>query len=274
MTNLAVLVKSLEEVSQRTVASVFREQCENVGWPAADLDRWENLNEKDLSQAPWPAIVYRTGLHLAESAQQNQSLPYHNHVHIAETLVASAWLIPFEYPGEPQRIAEEGLKLLTVMAAHDLDYETIPASAPKGTAEAHSANLLCETFQWFDGLDLHESILRPLVEAVLGTEPSQGMHANAQRLIETPDDPEARLCVLANDADLLPSVLLETGIERGQRLAQEWNKRKVPGADTVASEAGRQGFLKHATLASRAAERSGLRAAKEMQLHKPFRPTP
>ena len=274
MTHMAVLVKSLEEVSQRSVASVFREQCENVGWPAVDLDRWEGSNEKDLSHAPWQAIVYRTGLHLAESAQLNRSLPYHNHVHISETLVASAWLIHFEYPGEPQRIAEEGLKLLTVMAAHDLDYETIPASAPKGTAEAHSAHLLCETFQWFDGLDRHEAILHPLVEAVLGTEPTGGMHANVQRLLETPEDPKARLCVLANDADLLASVLLETGIERGHRLAQEWTQRNVPGADTVASEAGRQGFLKHATLASLAAERSGLRAAKEAQLPKPLRSTP
>lgn len=267
------LVHDLEQAAHLAVSSVFREQCFLLGYSAPLLAHWETLPIQEVSKHGWQAAMFRAGLLLADAMETNTGLAYHNRTHTAETLVAARWLVSHEYGNDCLLEREEGLKLLTVMAAHDLDYEAIPLEAPLGSSEAHSAELLRKAFEIVDPHHTFLELREELAQAIVHTEPVHGTRANAQALEQSPGNLSIRLRVLANEADVLASVLEDTGVERGERLAAEWQARGHPLAGVVASAQGRKRFLESLPLASQAAGLTGLREERDRQIQSQATPS-
>ena len=72
---------------------------------------------------------------------------------------------------------------------------------------------------------------------------------------------------------MLASVLEDTGVERGERLAAEWQARGHPLAGVVASAQGRKRFLESLPLASQAAGLTGLREERDRQIQSQATPS-
>ena len=267
------LVHDLEQAAHLAVSSVFREQCFLLGYSAPLLAHWETLPIQEVSKHGWQAAMFRAGLLLADAMETNTGLAYHNRTHTAETLVAARWLVSHEYGNDCLLEREEGVKLLTVMAAHDLDYEAIPLEAPLGSSEAHSAELLRKAFEIVDPHHTFLELREELAQAIVHTEPVHGTRANAQALEQSPGNLAIRLRVLANEADVLASVLEDTSVERGERLAAEWQARGHPLAGVVASAQGRKRFLESLPLASQAAGLTGLREERDRQIQSQATPS-
>lgn len=265
MSELSSLAREINAVDAIPVPDVFIEQCFLLGYSRSLMTTWQNLPADQVWRFGWQAMTFRVGLMLATAMEDNRSLAYHNRTHAAETLVAARWLINHQYGNDCLLEREQGLRLLTAMSAHDLDYECIDHQAPMGTAEAHSAGLLAKAFDILDPNDDFTAVKNELVAVILGTEPVHGPTQNSLALQENPGSLSVQLRVLANEADVLASILMETGLERGARLAREWKDRGQPLADQVASVEGRRHFLLAQPLASQAAEAMGLRQVRDLQ---------
>lgn len=262
---LRSFAQTLNTAELTPVEAVYRQAAVAIGWPETLLAQWEALPDEAVSKAGWQAVVYRTGLDLAKQAESDTELAYHNRTHTAEVILSGALLANAEYESAQER-ANEGLKLLTVAAGHDLEHEGYAPGLAPGAMEAHSARMLVETFQRYGNKQSLVPLREQMRHAILGTEFMHGPKSNAQALAQAPGHASTRLAVLANEADILPSLLPWTGQARGHKLAQEWADKAHPGAATVASEQGRLGFLKSLPLASHASRVLGLDQLREEQI--------
>ena len=186
---------------------------------------------------------------------KHSSLTYHNHFHSAEAVLCAAWLgvaefgIESIYPG----------MLMFAMLCHDIahtgkhneyDYHL------EAQAVASMRTFLNEDMKnyWEHNLRKRygeiERFLDEIETIILGTDFKNGPKHNQQnyRQAENSENyPLYQLCMLANEADILPSVIIATGVQRGQWLAQETGN---PG---LATWQGRVYFLRElATFESRA----------------------
>ena len=75
------------------------------------------------------------------------------------------------------------------------------------------------------------------------------------------------LIVLMNESDVMASASTHFGASMGEALAREWKKIDFVAHKTVATPAGRKGFLKIITFSSPASKELGIQAAidKEIQ---------
>ena len=259
------LATAIEAASTLPVRTVFRRECNRVGWPEHVLDQWEQAPIEGVAGLGWQAVVYRTGLDIADRVESEDELAYHNRTHTAEVLTALGALILQEYTEGTLLLRSEGLKLMTAMVAHDVDYATTPWDAEPGVAEAHSAEVLAQAFRRFPTRSNLEGVCDELVAIVLATNPLKSGEVS-RRLQESPLDLARRREALAVEADLLPSLLPTLGVARGLRLSNEWAQRGNPNAKQVATPQGRQAFLRTLHLDSQAAQALGLRQLRDNQL--------
>lgn len=252
------------------LADVLRGSLQRLGWSAEQLKAWEGLTPAQLSQQGGQALIYRVGLRVAELAEGDLSAAYHNRDHTAEAVFSAEALLAAE-PLSASQKQRHSLRLLVAMMAHDLGH-TGAFGSPKGSLETASA----EAFErvW-DEFAPHPPTLQSNSERgairslVLGTEFTEGPRRNAEAQAQDPSSIVSRLHVLANDADILASVLPQTGPERGRLLAQEWTEagpHAAGPAAVVGTWAGRLGFLKAIRLNSRGAEAMGATALREQEI--------
>jgi predicted flap endonuclease-1-like 5' DNA nuclease len=122
------------------------------------------------------------------------------------------------------------------MLGHDLGHDgTLP---PPGTLEAQAATRVAEHATRLDPADR-----AVLTHVILATDPAR-VPANlerAQRACATPLD---HLTALANEADVLASLLPELGITLSEQLATEWRPHDATRAAFAESFSGRSTFLR------------------------------
>lgn len=252
------------------LAQVFRESLHRIGWPQARLEAWDALPEEDVAAAGPQAVVYRTGMALAKLAEADTSAAYHNRDHTAEAVLSAAVLAQAE-PWTPPARQNQGLKFLVAMMAHDVGH-TGAFGAPKGSLEQSSAQVFSQVWSRFAGPDpgsMARADHAVIQSVILGTEFTEGPRLNADNLLRDPSRMQYRIQVMANDADILASVLPQTGPERGQLLAQEWSAagpHAAAASATVGTWAGRLGFLKAIRLTSLGAQALGAARLREREI--------
>lgn len=224
--------------------------------------------------------LMKAGMDLAERANADRANPYHNATHTAEAVLSAGVLAREEFKGHPDR-ERMVLRAIVTMAGHDIGHDGT-GNTPAKILEETSARITDEALAKRGASEIDRAMIR---SAIMGTDPSKipsnrqttaglpGAKATASTSGAPPESfertaPGAVLRSIANDADLAASVLHETGVERGERLAAEWKRAGFPDSQVkgASSWAGRVAFLQYGEPASPAAEKIGLKANWAAQL--------
>ena len=207
----------------------LRRQPADIACALAEAFRWAGGSE--------PALV-AAGRALAEAAEQ-PALPYHNRHHVAEAVLAMGWLVGTARSlGQlPGRLAALGV---VAMTGHDLGHDGSPNSGGRLEAQAAARTEAASAAAGVKEAD--RAVLRAVI---LATDPEQ-VGSNAARANgELPPGPLGpavdRLCAMANEADVLASLLPELGWELADALAEEQGGHVSP---SPSSFAGRLAFLR------------------------------
>jgi hypothetical protein len=262
---LVQLCETLPALRQRPVVDTFRQCLLEQGWPEETLAAWERLPVEEVAAEGVHAVTYRVGRDLARQVEADVHLAYHNRTHAAEAVTAASLLVGQEMASHPCR-KEAALVLLTAMVAHDLGHQGWVKDLPLGAMELASANASLNAWEPYGYPRAWQVAADRVHSLILGTEFVKAPLQNALRLAAEPENWLARLAVLANDADILVSVLPGVGVERGHQLVEELTQSGHPHPEAIGSPAGRLGFLKMVQLRSRAAQGLGIERLREDQI--------
>lgn len=244
---------------------LFREALVRLGFSGTDLSEWESLSGGEMSTAPNLVRLYRTGLDVAARVEQDRFPPYHNRDHAGESMLAAEALVMAQFRDPHDRMLQ-GMRLLVAMLGHDVGH---PGSAPgvgePGALERASAMIVQDCMAAYDSRE--KSVERDLLHGIIeGTEFGDGPDRNWANHQAFPERTLYTLQVLANDADILASVLPQVGMQRAQLLAQEWRQAGAPAGDVVGTWPGRLGFLQAVQVRSEAATRMGVPALQAAEI--------
>ena len=254
------LLDSIHRAQRDPVITAYRNAVAATGVDRTQLAAWETLSPSDVAKQGAMAVAYRVGLDVARYEELDVAQPYHNRTHTAEVLESAGWLVGHDPQHQAHRVDHQKatLLLMTAMVAHDWGHQGHIPGGSVGAMEQISADRLHTVWREYDPQGQHLDALNDIRSIIMGTEFTQGPKSNAQQWEDNPNDVISKMRVLANDADVLPSVLPWTGPERGQRLAEEWRLCHLAAADVVATDAGRLYFLNMTPLRSPAALAEGL----------------
>ena len=206
-----------------------------------------------MIEAPQKSLISSLAERIYTHPNFLSDVSYHNHHHAAEATLSAAFLLAHEYDSANQedknKLKRYGPYLIIAMLAHDFGHPG-RTNASFRELEWGSVHLLEEVVdnlkedllsenkvQSAQALDEMMPILR---EIIIYTEFSQGPKENYKAYfssINLPNDLD-KLRTLANEADVLCSMLADTGPERGRFLAEEWSNKNA------GTYKGRLGFLK------------------------------
>lgn len=198
---------------------------------------------------------------------QHSTLAYHNHFHSAEAVVSAAHLAAREF-GENSVYSPI---LMFAMLCHDIAH-TGKTNSYDYELETQALNAMREFISpdmqqfWNEHLQSTHGTMKNLLNTVepivLGTDFKNGPKLNQSNYrLNAQNNPLHQLCMLANEADILPSIILETGVPRGHWVAQEANN------PAVGSWKGRMFFLSQlAVCESQASKDMGVHEHIEAQI--------
>jgi hypothetical protein len=178
-------------------------------------------------------------------ARQSGELPYHNRHHVAETMLAAAWL-GREARDSGMITADQAIMVVVAMSGHDLGHDGTRCLTGRLEAEAAASMRLAGEQAGLDG-----ATIDTLERLILATIPSGSAYEAVQ-------DP---LVTVVREADVLGSLLPRLGWRLTMALRREWRLAADAAAQTVASFAEREAFLLDHARPSTAANRLGLTAA-------------
>lgn len=174
---------------------------------------------------------------------------YHNRYHTAETVASMALLCGEAVSLGMLADADVALGMLA-MLGHDLGHDgSLP---PPGVLEAISAD---RTARLAAGLP-HQQIIM-LRQVITATDPTQVL-ANRRRAMAADATALDHLCRLANEADVLASLLPDMGWRLAGELAEEWVAHDPVRASDLTTFVGRRNFLLLYQPVSEPAARLGL----------------
>ncbi len=171
---------------------------------------------------------------LETDARQRGEPAYHNRHHVAEAVVAMEMLCrtACDLGLLERRLADLGV---LAMLGHDLGHDG--SLAVPGTLEQRAAAGVAALAA---GLDASERAV--LHHVILATDPTT-VPVNLSRARCVDATPLDRLTALANEADVLASLLPVLGLTLAELLATEWRPHDPARAAGVVSFAGRSQFL-------------------------------
>ena len=208
--------------------------------------------------APGPSERCRAALAAASAslsaadtlAECGGELPYHNRHHVAETMLAAAWL-GREARDTGMITHDQAILVVVAMSGHDLGHDGTRCLT--GRLEAQAAASMHRVGQQA-GLD--GTAIETLERLILATIPRGSAHKAA----------EDALAAVAQEADVLGSLLPRLGWRLTMALRREWRLTADAAAHTVASFAEREAFLLDYARQSGAAARLGLTAVVARQV--------
>lgn len=210
---------AMEELEERFLAARLL--------PAAPLAAWRTTDP--AREAAARAIDAA----LASDAARGPEPAYHNRHHFAEAAASMALLCT---QAVAQGLIGPDLAELGVLAmiGHDIGHDgTLPAP---GTLERIAAERVACLASGLDAASV--DVLR---QVILGTDPTRLAANRAAATAGAP--PLAHLCHLANEADVMGSLMPRLGWELSALLAREWRAHDAARADAAESFCGRHGFL-------------------------------
>lgn len=189
---------------------------------------------------------------------------YHNEAHFKEAVLAMGALCSAEFEGHPDRSRLVALGVIA-MAGHDFLHDGTRNEPGKSLEE----NSFRACLPLLRQAGLGQADVAAIESVILGTE-DRLLGANRAAYQARQTGPLGRevdqLRMLANEADLSASLLPGSGQKMGALLASEWNAAGIEMGKTVASWAGRLGFLGFACTGSAAARAMGLEEARDVQV--------
>ena len=182
-------------------------------------------------------------------------MPYHSRHHVAEAVRSIALLGAQACCDGSLTPALAGLGVIA-MVGHDWGHDGTPGG--DGRLEAIAAACVAPFLASLAPPDA--AVIRTVI---LGTNPSL-VARNAMRAAAANGPNADRLCQIANEADVLASLLPALGWQQARALAREW--RGTPPAGEVASFTGRLRLLRAYDHFSPAATTAGLAAICHRQI--------
>lgn len=171
---------------------------------------------------------------LDEDAKRRPEPPYHSRHHIAETIHAMELLC--KQAVEKDLITPDLAQLgVLAMVGHDLGHD---GSLPdRGHIEVRAAIRVASLAS-----DLGSISVGLLNRVILSTSPAM-VRSNLARARAPGATQIDILCALANEADVLASLLPSLGWELAELLAAEWSAQDSTRAEAAKSFSGRHSFL-------------------------------
>ena len=174
---------------------------------------------------------------------QHSDLAYHNHFHSAEAVVSAAHLALLEFGDNSVYAPILMFSMLCHDIAHtgktnayDYELETQAVNAMRAFIGPEMQQFWIEHLQSTHGT--LKNFLNTVETVVLGTDFKNGPKLNQNNYrLNAHNNPLHQMCMLANEADILPSIILQTGVLRGHWVAEESN------TPAVGSWKGRMFFL-------------------------------
>ena len=212
------------------------------------------------SPSPDQQALRRTGEALVAAILvdpgRTASLPYHNLHHFAEATLAMGWLCASARALGLISATDAALGVVA-MVGHDMGHDGV--SITGGVLEAQAA---ADTVRVARDGGLDEQACARLSDIIQGTDPTL-VGANAERSsLRRPPGPFGTtgdlLRSLANEADVMASLLPMLGLRLGEALAEERRLADDPNASAVASLALHLAFLRCYAWFTPAAEAIGL----------------
>ena len=188
-------------------------------------------------------IVELTGARMASSGMEP---PYHNRLHIADTVVSMACLLRAtrRLSGLESRplCKEESLCILT-MLLHDYGHEgSINLSTKQN--EQHSVFLYTPLMK---SMGLSPQDLAQMNAMVLSTDPASLDELHRKFKVRPPSNGPLEIeemTILVTEADILASALSYPGLDLTRSLSQEWSARYPEKSSVLLTSEGRLAFLR------------------------------
>lgn len=164
---------------------------------------------------------------------QHSDLAYHNNFHSAEAVLSAAHLAALEFGHNSVYAPILMFSMLCHDIAHtgktnayDYELETQAVNAMRAFIGPEMQQFWIEHLQSTHGT--LKNFLNTVETVVLGTDFKNGPKHNQRNYqLNAQHNPLHQLCMLANEADILPSIILETGVPRGHWVAKESNNPAV-----------------------------------------------
>lgn len=228
------------------------------------------------SDARLIARLHQAGQTLAETmtahAAATPELPYHNRHHTAEATLAVGWLCAI---AQQQGLItpDQAALAVTAMLGHDIDHDGL--SVTGGVLEADAA---AKTVAACRAAGVSETDCTLVDFIIRGTEFALTGDNQARAAGTRPPGPLGRtadlLRVIANEADVLASLLPRLGFHIGEALAAERRRAHDPAANSIPTFSGRLAFLAHYPWFSPPSQQVGLPSLVQAELNSFVRAAP
>ncbi len=249
-----------------------------AGLPAVAADCLRQLGHRDDAQLSATARAIRDCIGRVAVAieddgvlrqQQGIEPPYHNRLHIADTLSSMVCLLQAAR-SEQQRAPDSAPSdtewvLMLAMLAHDFQHTGKVNQFP-GEIESHSVSALQPLMQ---AASVPDAVRDQIAGLILMTDPAR-VRAHHEAMRGRPFDLDDFDCMamLLQECDILASAMPGHGIVLTHQLADEWSRISEPMAASLLSARSRIIFLRDfALFSSPASALLGLHAMKAAEIH-------
>jgi hypothetical protein len=187
---------------------------------------------------------------------------YHNRLHFADAVTTISLQIAIQSQLSKSFNAEWSACALLACIAHDFGHSG-RINQFESELEKQSVNLLSPILDEY-GVD---GMWRDWTERCILQSDFALVQQNHAAVKGTPFEWDLKwLIVFLNESDVMASASTNFGTDMGEALAREWKKIDFVAHKTVATPAGRKGFLKIITFSSPASKELGIQAAIEKEI--------
>ncbi len=249
-----------------------------AGLPTVAADCLRQLGHRDDAQLSATARAIRDCIGRVAVAieddgvlrqQQGIEPPYHNRLHVADTLYSMACLLQAAR-SEQQRVPDSAPSdaewvLMLAMLAHDFRHTGKVNQFP-GEIESQSIGALQPLMQ---AAGMPDAVREQVAELILMTDPTRvRAHHEAMRGRPFNLNDFGCMALLLQECDILASAMPGLGIALTHQLADEWSRFSDTLAGSLLSVRSRIVFLRDfALFSSPASESLGLQAMKAAEIH-------
>ena len=204
--------------------------------------------------------------HVIEESFANDGIDseplYHNRLHFADALATISLQIAIQSDLSKQTNSEWTACALLACMAHDLGHSG-RINQFESELEKHSVELLAPIL---DACGV-KGVWREWTERCIIRSDFALVQQNHAAVQGADFEWDLKwLIVFLNESDVMASASTKFGIDMGEALAREWKKIDFVAYKTVATPAGRKGFLKIITFSSPASKALGIQVAVDQEI--------
>jgi hypothetical protein len=244
-------------------------QGEWVGLPIvlAQCVEYLGLNHDDISLSASQmlkaadSVAHQIEISFAQEGIEAEPL-YHNRLHFADAITTISLQIAIQSHLSRQRNEDWAACALLACIAHDFCHNG-RINQFESEIEKHSVDMLRPIL---DECGV-AGVWREWTEQCIIRSDFALVQQNHAAVKDTPFEWDLKwLIVFLNESDVMASASTKFGTGMGEALAREWKKIDFVAHQTVATPAGRKGFLKFITFSSPASKELGIQIAIDQEI--------